>query len=80
MKGLKEIQSRCPRIIEVRGMGLMIGLELNEKAGQYINPLMEKGVIVLLAGTRVIRLLPPLVITKDEIDIVLKAINDVLCY
>jgi len=79
MDGLKQIQINCSRITEIRGMGLMIGIELNEKAGQYINPLMEKGVIVLLAGNRVIRLLPPLVITKDEIDIVLRAINDVLC-
>ena len=79
LNGLKKIQSSCPRIVEIRGMGLMIGIELNEKAGPYVNPLMEKGVIVLLAGPRVIRLLPPLVITKDEIDFVLKAINDVLC-
>jgi len=79
LKGLRKIQSKSPKILEIRGLGLMIGIELNEKAGQYVNPLMERGVIVLLAGPRVIRLLPPLVITKDEIDIVLKAINDVLC-
>ncbi len=79
LNGLRKIQSNNPRILEVRGMGLMIGIELNEKAGPFVNPLMERGVIVLLAGPRVIRLLPPLVITKDEIDIVLKAINDVLC-
>jgi len=79
LKGLKEIKNKCPKILEIRGMGLMIGIELNEKAGPYINPLMGKGVIALLAGNRVIRLLPPLVITKDEIDIVLKAIDDVLC-
>ena len=79
LNGLKEIQSKCPRIVEIRGIGLMIGIEVNEKAGLFVNPLMEKGVIVLLAGPRVIRLLPPLIITKDEIDIVLKAIDDVLC-
>lgn len=79
LDGLKRIHSKCSRIMEIRGMGLMIGIELNEKAGPYVNPLMEKGVIVLLAGPRVIRLLPPLVITKNEIDTVLKAINDVLC-
>jgi len=80
LNGLKEIQNKCSRIVEVRGMGLMIGIELNEKAAPYINRLMERGVIVLLAGPRVIRLLPPLIITKEEIDTVLKAINDVLCY
>ena len=39
---------------------------------------MEKGVIVLLAGATVIRLLPPLVITREEIDMVLSALKEVL--
>ncbi len=80
LDGLKQIQSNCSKIKEIRGVGLMIGIELNEIAGPYIISLMKKGVIALLAGPRVIRLLPPLVISKDEIDIVIKAINDVLCY
>jgi acetylornithine/succinyldiaminopimelate/putrescine aminotransferase len=56
----------------------MIGLELKEKAGPYVQKLMEKRVIVLLAGATVIRLLPPLVISKDQIDIVVKALEEVL--
>jgi acetylornithine/LysW-gamma-L-lysine aminotransferase len=67
-----------PKIREIRGLGLMIGLELKEKAGPYVQKLMEKRVIVLLAGATVIRLLPPLVISKDQIDIVVKALADVL--
>jgi acetylornithine/LysW-gamma-L-lysine aminotransferase len=67
-----------PKIREVRGLGLMIGLELKEKAGPYVQKLMDKRVIVLLAGATVIRLLPPLVISKDQIDIVVKALADVL--
>ncbi|MCP4626634.1 MAG: acetylornithine/succinylornithine family transaminase, partial [bacterium] len=50
------------KIREVRGLGLMIGVELKEKAGPYVQKLMDKGIIVLLAGATVIRLLPPLVI------------------
>jgi acetylornithine/LysW-gamma-L-lysine aminotransferase len=56
----------------------MIGLELKEKAGPYVQKLMDKGVIALLAGATVIRLLPPLVISKEEIDTVVKALRDVL--
>ena len=56
----------------------MIGIELKEKAGPYVQKLMEKGVIVLLAGATVIRLLPPLVITKEEIDTVVQALKDTL--
>ena len=66
------------KIREVRGLGLMIGVELKEKAGPYVQKLMDKRVIVLLAGATVIRLLPPLVISKAEIDTVVKALKDVL--
>ena len=73
---LHELEST--KIREVRGLGLMLGIELKEKAGPYVQKLMEKGVIVLLAGATVIRLLPPLVITKEEIDKVVAALRDVL--
>jgi LysW-gamma-L-lysine/LysW-L-ornithine aminotransferase len=69
---------RSEKIREVRGLGLMVGIELKEKAGPYVQHLMEKGVIVLLAGATVIRLLPPLVIIREEIDRVLAAIKEVL--
>ncbi len=67
-----------PKIREIRGLGLMIGLELKEKAGPYVQKLMDKRVIVLLAGATVIRLLPPLVISTAQIDMVVKALEDVL--
>jgi acetylornithine/LysW-gamma-L-lysine aminotransferase len=76
LKELMAIQS--PKVREVRGLGLMIGIELKEKAGRYVQQLMERGVIVLLAGATVIRLLPPLVITKEEIDTVVNAFKEVL--
>jgi acetylornithine/LysW-gamma-L-lysine aminotransferase len=76
---LEELRAnRSERIREVRGLGLMLGIELKEKAGPYVQRLMERGVIVLLAGATVIRLLPPLVITRDEIDRVLAALKEVL--
>jgi acetylornithine/succinyldiaminopimelate/putrescine aminotransferase len=56
----------------------MLGIELKEKAGPYVQKLTEKGVIVLLAGATVIRLLPPLVITKEEIDTVVQALQETL--
>jgi acetylornithine/LysW-gamma-L-lysine aminotransferase len=73
---LRQIESQ--KIREVRGLGLMIGVELKEKAGPYVQQLMDKGVIVLLAGATVIRLLPPLVISREEIDRVVGAFKEVL--
>jgi acetylornithine/LysW-gamma-L-lysine aminotransferase len=76
LEELRHIESK--KIREVRGLGLMIGIELKEKAGPYVQKLTEKGVIVLLAGATVIRLLPPLVISKNEIDTVVSALKEVL--
>ena len=76
LQELRKIESE--KIREIRGIGLMLGIELKEKAGPYVQKLMEKGIIVLLAGATVIRLLPPLVITREEIDTVVKALKDTL--
>ena len=76
---LRELRTlESSKIREVRGLGLMLGIELKEKAGPYVQKLTEKGIIVLLAGATVIRLLPPLVITKEEIDRVVEAMKEVL--
>ena len=75
-EGLQTIGSA--KVREVRGLGLMVGIELKEKAGRYVQQLMDQGVITLLAGATVIRLLPPLVITKEEIDIVVNTFREVL--
>ncbi|MGD9286870.1 MAG: acetylornithine/succinylornithine family transaminase [Desulfobacterales bacterium] len=73
---IRAIESK--KIRDIRGLGLMVGVELKEKAGPYVQMLMEKGVIALLAGATVIRLLPPLVITKEEIDSVVSALEEIL--
>jgi LysW-gamma-L-lysine/LysW-L-ornithine aminotransferase len=64
---------------EVRGMGLMVGIELREKAGRYIKTLMDDhGILVLPAGSNVIRLLPPLVVTEDQLEMGVQALASVL--
>jgi acetylornithine/LysW-gamma-L-lysine aminotransferase len=69
---------RSSRIREIRGLGLMIGIELKEKAGPIAQAMLREGVLVLLAGTTVLRFLPPLVITREEIDTVVTALIKVL--
>ncbi len=64
-----------PLIREVRGLGLMIGIDLRIRAMPLVKSLMEDGILVLTAGKTVIRLLPPLVITRDEIDRVVDALG-----
>ncbi len=76
MEKLRAIQS--PNIREVRGMGLMIGVEMKQKVAPYIKALQEKRIIALNAGMTVIRLLPPLVITYEQMDRLVEALAEVL--
>ena len=60
---------------EIRGLGMMIAVELREKVGPYLKTLMEEHrVIALPAGTNVLRLLPPLTLSAEEIEIGVAAI------
>jgi len=66
------------QIREVRGKGLMIGIELKQKAAPYLKALQAKHILALNAGMTVIRLLPPLVISYTELDQVAIALQEVL--
>jgi acetylornithine/LysW-gamma-L-lysine aminotransferase len=76
MAGLKTIVS--PQIREVRGLGLMVGVELKEKSASYLAALAERGVLALAAGATVIRFLPPLVISAEDVDTVVEQVATVL--
>ena len=71
---------RPERVREVRQFGLMIGIELKEKATPYLQALLAQGVIALPAGPTVIRLLPPLVISESELDTVVTALHTALAH
>jgi len=73
---LNKIES--PLIRDVRGMGLMIGIEIKQKVAPFIAALTERGILALPAGLTVIRLLPPLVITREQLDRVIEALTEIL--
>jgi acetylornithine/LysW-gamma-L-lysine aminotransferase len=76
MDQLRQIES--PLIREVRGLGLMVGIELKQKVAPYLKALQDRRILALNAGMTVIRLLPPLVITCEQLDEVVAALRDVL--
>jgi len=76
MEELKSMQS--PLIREVRGLGLMVGIELKQKVAPYLQALQDRHILALNAGLTTIRLLPPLVITHEQLDRVLAALVEVL--
>lgn len=63
---LRELEH--PKVREVRGRGLMIGVELKQRATGVLRGLQERGVLGLMAGPLTIRFLPPLIITRDDAD------------
>lgn len=63
---------------EIRGLGLIIGIEMKQKVGPYLVKLMEKNILALTAGKLVVRYLPPLIIEKEHIDRVVEATGEVL--
>ncbi len=63
-------------IKEVRGMGLMIGVELNFEGAGVVTAMRERGVISNCASGNVMRIVPPLVISKNELDIVIEALTE----
>lgn len=74
---LKIAAEDIPVIKEIRGEGLMIGIELKEEAAPYIKQIIEHQLFVLPAGSHVIRLLPPLTVSRDELLLALAILKEV---
>lgn len=68
----------APNVLDVRGIGLMIGIKVADQPSKYLNAAFEQGLLVLTAGSDVIRLLPPLNITDRDIDRGLDILSAVL--
>ena len=75
---LKNLASKKDIVKETRGLGLMRGIELNESAGPYISKALEKGLILMSAGTHVIRFVPPLIIEKKHVDEMISVLEEIL--
>lgn len=67
-KRLDELKDRHGCIVERRGTGLMQGLKFDRPVGDYINRALENGLILINAGADIIRFVPPLIITKEDVD------------
>lgn len=75
---LSKLLEETSLINEIRGLGLMKGIELTVPAAPYIKALQESGIIVIPSGTHVIRLLPPLILQKEHIDTLIYTLMNLL--
>jgi len=75
---LEELKEEFPDIVEVRGRGLMVGMELNYKGKIVIDRCMEQGLLINCTEERVLRFLPPLIIERNHIDEAVEILRGVL--
>jgi acetylornithine/succinyldiaminopimelate/putrescine aminotransferase len=75
---LRRRLERLPAAVEVRGAGLLLGLEIDRVASDAIAECLERGVLMCPAGERVLRIAPPLTITDDELSQAIGVLEEVL--
>ena len=77
-KKLNELKDKYEFVIDVRGHGLMLGMEMNIPAKDIISKCMNKGLLLVGSGERIIRFVPPLIVQKEDIDTAIKILDSVL--
>jgi acetylornithine/N-succinyldiaminopimelate aminotransferase len=75
---LEGLQDKYSFIKEVRGLGLIIGMELDREGAPIVNACIEKGFLINCAQQNVLRFIPPLIVGGKEIDLLVEALDDIL--
>ena len=78
IKRLEGLKAKYSFIKEVRGKGLIIGMELNISGANIVKGCMEKGVLINCTSDKILRFIPPLVVTENEVDEMLMILEGVL--
>ena len=78
MEKLEALKENHDCIVEVRGHGLMVGVEVNYQCGELVEKAQNRGVLINVANGSVVRFVPPLVITREELDKVVSIIDEIL--
>jgi len=74
---LEEVKKKFPFVKEVRGKGLILGMELDMEGGSIVTEMMQRGILINCTMGNVLRFLPPLIVTKEEVDRVVKTLEEV---
>ena len=77
-EGLEKLKEKHTMIREIRGKGLMIGIEMKFEVKDILMGLIEEGVLMLYSGRNILRILPPLVINEGDVTKVLHALDVVI--
>ncbi|MDD5009737.1 MAG: aminotransferase class III-fold pyridoxal phosphate-dependent enzyme, partial [Syntrophorhabdaceae bacterium] len=74
-KGLVSLKKRYPFVVDVRGMGLIWGIELSIDGDELVKEFLKEGVIINCVKGKILRLVPPLIVKKEEVDIFIDIAN-----
>jgi acetylornithine/succinyldiaminopimelate/putrescine aminotransferase len=77
-KRLEELKSRHSCMLEVRGRGLIVGVEMDREVAETVNRCIDAGVLIGSAGTHVLRFLPPLIVEEHHVDRLITTLDKVL--
>ena len=77
-EGLEKLKEKHTIIREIRGKGLMIGIEIKFEIKDILMGMIREGILMLYSGRNILRILPPLVISEDDITKVLHALDSIL--
>lgn len=75
---LRNLSPKHGQIVEVRGIGLMIGVELNDSVAPVVQKMLAAGIVCGPAGPNVLRFVPPLIVTSEQVDRVVAALDAAL--
>jgi predicted acetylornithine/succinylornithine family transaminase len=78
MRRLHELKNKCPVIKDIRGRGLIIGVELTVEGANIVKECMERGVLINCTGGNVLRFVPPLIIAEEDVDFAVEILGKVL--
>ncbi len=74
---LKELMKGFDFIKDVRGIGLLIGMELTFDAGDIVKKCMDRGILINYTNGNVLRFIPPLIVMEDEVDVLITALEEI---
>jgi acetylornithine/succinyldiaminopimelate/putrescine aminotransferase len=75
---LKKLQEKRKIIKDIRGTGLILAAQLNIESGDIVNECLQRGLLIISAGSKTLRFVPPLMITTGDVDQAISVLDGVL--
>jgi len=76
---LEELKTKYPDLVkEVRVIGLMAGLEVAQEGSTIVQKMLDEGILINCTAEKVLRFLPPLIVEKNEIDLLIRALDEAI--